>query len=506
MDNSKNLNTIFLETVDIEQNALDMLDEKLARKYMCIPIKILDKSTIYIAICDTLNLIALEDIKISTGMNPIAIHAEYEDIKKAIDRYYGYKNTISIAKELHNQSEIKIKKESIYNFETSDIDSSPSVKFVNSIIEQSVSKRATDIHIEPYSQYLRIRVRIDGQLQEMIRTDTLSINGIVARIKIMSKLDIAEHRKPQDGRIDMDIADSHLDLRINIVPTIYGEKVAIRIIYCSDNFISKNNIGFFEQDLQKFNRLLMNTSGIILVTGPTGSGKSTTLASAIRDMNTENINIVTVEDPVETKIDGINQINIDKKAGLDFQNILPYILRQDPDVIMIGEIRNSETATIAMRAAITGHLVLSTLHTNDSISSILRLIDMGVEPYMVAAAVKGIISQRLVRKLCTKCCQEIELSDSECDILKINRNTKVKKAVGCNYCNGTGYRGRFAVYEIFIIDEKIRYAISNKAEYEDIKNTAILNGMTSIYDNTLKNILNGNTTVEELYRVAYFQN
>lgn len=504
----KDIKVIDLKNYDLDIRAVEKISESLAKKHMLIPIKIIDENSLLIATNDPLNMLSMDDIEITTHMRPIPILAELKDIREAINIHYGSTKAISIAAEFEKELEEKKKKNGLkleYEQSELDISNSPAVKLVNTIIDQAIIKNASDIHIEPFDKYLRIRIRIDGQLHEILRTDISTLNGIVSRIKILGKMNIAERRIPQDGRIGIKFEDIPIDLRVSILPTIYGEKVVIRLIYNANTIISKENIGFFKEDLHTFNKLLMNTNGIILLTGPTGSGKSTTLASAVKDLNKENINIVTVEDPVENIIDGVNQIHVNSKAGLDFPQLLRSILRQDPDIVMIGEIRDCETVDIAIRAAITGHLVLSTLHTNDAVSSISRLIDMGIEPYMVASAVRGVVAQRLVRQVCKFCAKEIEISIEDSAILKIPMGTKIKKAIGCKQCENTGYKGRFAVHEIFMITSQIRQMIAKNISDDDLKKTAIKNGMYTLWDNTLKNVLNGKTTLEELYRVAYIQ-
>ncbi len=507
LNNKSNSNFVELKDFEFDLKAIEKISETIAKRYMIVPIKILDNS-ILIATNDPSDLFVLDDIKLITNLKPIPIYCNLQDIKEAINIYYGAKKINLIADEFEKELEEKKNKSSFLfenkKFETNTLNA-PAVKLVNSIIEQAVIKNASDIHIEPFNDYVRIRIRIDSQLQEILKLDISTLNGIVTRIKILGNMDISERRMPQDGHIDMKSEDLELDLRISTLPTIYGEKVVIRIIYKDKNIINKENIGFLSEDLEKFNKLIMNTNGIILITGPTGSGKSTTLFSAIKELNKENINIVTVEDPVENIIEGINQININTKIGLDFPQALRSILRQDPNIVMIGEIRDYETASIAIKAGITGHLVLSTLHTNDSISSIIRLIDMGIEKYMVATAIRGVIAQRLVRKVCSICCEDIEISKEDAKFLNISKDTIIKKAVGCKNCNYTGYKGRFAVYEINTITTDMKQAILNGFEYENLKQIAVKNGMNTIHNNTVKNIINGKTTIEELYRVTYIQ-
>lgn len=498
---SLGIDIVDLQKYDINTNAIKKIDINLAKKYNIIPIDLIN-SFIVVATNDPLNQNALDDIEMTANMKVKYMLAELKQINDFINIFYGQTKAISIA----NEFEQELKKRNIVAKDNIDLEAinSPAVKLVNTIIEQAVSKNASDIHIEPFNGYIRVRIRIDGLLYELIRIDISILSSIITRIKILAKLNIAEHRLPQDGSINIEINDIQLDLRINILPTIYGEKAVIRIFHCDEIFISKNNIGFNDDDLKKFDNLLKNTNGLILVTGPTGSGKSTTLSAAMRDLNNENLNLVSVENPVENIIDGINQINVNYEIGLDFPQILRAILRQDPDIIRIGEIRDLETAAIAIKAAITGHLVFSTLHTNDAVSAVFRLIDMGIEPYMLAASIKGVISQRLVRKLC-KCSKEIEISKEEAKLFKIQEGTKIREPVGCNYCNNTGYKGRFAVYEIFTLNEEIRQSISKNIDYSKLKDLALKNGMISIYDNTIKNIVEQKTSLAEFYRVIYSQ-
>ncbi|WP_058485230.1 GspE/PulE family protein [Defluviitalea phaphyphila] len=491
----------------IDPNAALKIGENLAKRYMLIPIKI-ENNNLIVAMSDPLNVFALDDVRITSKMEVIPVIANTKDIKQAIDRMYGANKTADIAAEFEKEIQEKLKKQAIRNNDDKseeDVMNSPAVKLVNSIIEQAIAKNASDIHIEPFEDYVRIRLRIDGQLQEFLRTEKSALNSIVSRIKILGKMNIAEKRIPQDGRIGVDLDDNQLDLRVSVLPTIYGEKVVIRLIYRKGMQLKKEQLGFFPEDLEKFSNLLKIPHGIILLTGPTGSGKSTTLATALRELNRPNVNIITVEDPVENMIEGINQVNVNVKAGLTFANALRAILRQDPDIIMIGEMRDSETCSIAVRAAITGHLVFSTLHTNDAPSSVTRMIDMGIEPYMVATAVKGIIAQRLVRKICEHCKTPVTLTEEEARALKVSKDTVVYKGEGCPLCSNTGYKGRMAIHEIMVLDSTLRALIAKGTNDEELKEVAINNGMNTLWDNARRNVLEGKTTVEEMIRVAYSQ-
>ncbi len=490
----------------IDPKAASMISESLAKRYMLIPIQI-ENDRLVVAMSDPLNVYAIDDVKLATKMEVMPVIASLADVKQAIDRMYGVSKTVSIAEEFRRQMQEKPQKKNDLDEEMDEADvlNSPAVKLVNSFIEQAIRRNASDIHIEPFENYVRVRLRIDGQLHEILKTDISALNAIVTRIKILGKMNIAEKRIPQDGRIGVTLDNNQLDLRVNTLPTIYGEKVVIRLLYRTGMQLRKEELGFCESDLKKFESLLMKPHGIILLTGPTGSGKSTTLATALRELNKPNVNIITVEDPVENMIEGINQVNVNVKAGLTFASALRAILRQDPDIVMIGEMRDTETASIAVRASITGHLVLSTLHTNDAPSSITRLIDMGIEPYLVATAVEGIIAQRLVRRICKNCKTAVHPTSDEAEILKIPKNSLIYKGKGCQACNNTGYKGRLAVHEVLVLDSSMREMIVKGANSDEIREFAINHGMITLWDNTKRNVLEGNTTVEELLRVAYGQ-
>ena len=327
---------------------------------------------------------------------------------------------------------------------------------VDSIIQHAVRARASDIHIEPFEKNIRIRFRIDGELQEIMTSSKTTHSAIVTRIKIIGRMDIAEKRIPQDGRVDMNIDNKDIDLRISVLPTVYGEKIVLRLLDRSSTILTKTQLGFSAENIRMFDKLIQSPNGIILVTGPTGSGKTTTLYAVLQELNKIGRNIITVEDPVEYRLEGINQVQVNIKAGLTFASGLRSILRQDPDIIMIGEIRDTETAKIAVRAAITGHLVLSTMHTNDSASAVSRLVDMGIEPYLVSSSVVGVVAQRLVKKICTNCKIEYKPSHSEMDLLQLNENDVLYKGQGCSLCNNAGYKGRTAIHEILLMTRELR--------------------------------------------------
>ena len=363
---------------------------------------------------------------------------------------------------------------------------------------------ASDIHIEPFETEVRVRARVDGSLQNILTIPKESQNTLITRVKLLANMNIAEKRIPQDGRILSTTDGKEVDLRVSVLPTVNGEKVVIRILSKDSALMNKQSLGMRKDDMEKLEGILQNPFGIILVTGPTGSGKSTTLYAVLNELNTIDKNIITVEDPVEFMVEGINQVNVNAKAGLTFASGLRSILRQDPDIIMVGEIRDGETAEIAIRAAITGHVVLSTLHTNDAPSTVARLEDMGIEPYLIATSVTGIIAQRLVRKICPKCAKKYYASDYEKSVLGIDPDEKMilTKGTGCPYCNGTGYKGRIGIYEILPIQREVRQAITDRKNSDEIRDIAVKEGMKTLRKACMEHVLEGVTTVDELLRVA----
>ncbi|PYG85649.1 type II secretion system protein E (GspE) [Ruminiclostridium sufflavum DSM 19573] len=493
-----------LEKYNIEKLACSSVPESIAKRYGLIPIKI-DKGILTVAMSDPLNVFAIDDLRIYSGLEVQPVIASSESVVKAIDKYYGADKAMKAVEEFKKEhSTLKINSEAVTEQSEDEVNNSPAVKAINSIIEQAVRSRASDIHIEPFETYINIRYRIDGQLNVIMRPDIDIMPAISARIKIIGGMNIAEKRLPQDGRISIEVDGREYDLRVSILPTIYGEKIVIRIADKNAFVLSKEQLGFNEYEVTQFTNMLKNPHGIILVTGPTGSGKSTTLYSAISEINRQDINIVTVEDPVECMIEGVNQVQVNTKTGMTFAASLRSILRQDPDVIMIGEIRDRETAEIAVRAAITGHLVLSTIHTNDAPSSVLRLIDMGIEPYMVSSAMVGVIAQRLVRRICPNCIEQHPATDEEMEILGIAGERPVlSKGRGCPMCTFTGYRGRQGVYEVITVSRKHKEMINNRCSEGELKDYSIKNGMMTLRENLIKKVLAGETTVSELVKTAY---
>ena len=500
-----------LERIEVDIEAVQKIPENLAKRHKLIAYKIDHDNKLVVAMSDPLNIVALDDIKICSGLDIVPNIAPQEDIIKAITKFYSSQKLDKVVKEYKKAIEAEAKEIHDTSKEIHDtgIADSPIVKLVDNILEQAIGRRASDIHIEAQEKYLKIRFRVDGEMQEFMRQDMELHQAVLARIKIMSNMNIAEKRVPQDGRISMKFDDEEYDMRVSTLPTVYGEKVVIRINSKSTFVKDKSVLGFFSDDLEKFSDILKNPYGIILVTGPTGSGKSTSLYAALKDLNRDNVNIITVEDPVEAKVEGINQVQINAKAGMTFASALRSILRQDPDIIMIGEIRDSETAQIATTAAITGHLVLSTLHTNNAASSITRLVDMGIEPFMVGASVKGIMAQRLLRKICPKCTIEYEPDQAELKLFKdealFNSNEKIKfsKGEGCAYCGYTGYRGRIGIYEILTVTNKIERLINANANADEIQTAALQEGMSTLQRSCMRRVFVQQTTTAEMIRVVY---
>lgn len=491
---------IDLNRYSIDYRIATIIPESIARHYTVIAVE-MDGDKLKVAMKDPENMFALDDLKLVTRLEIIPLIASESSILKLINQTYISAQTSNIV----NQVEKQVREEYKQTIEeTASHQDDPIIQLVDNLIKRCILQGASDLHIEPFKEYVRIRMRVDGQLQEMMHSPKETLNKLTTRIKLLAGLNIAEHRLPQDGRMSKMTGDQQVDLRISILPTIYGEKTVIRFIYQNGMKLELEDMGFYPSDYEKVICMLNNPNGILLLTGPTGSGKSTTLSAALRLLNKENINIVTVENPIENVIEGINQVETNSKIGLTFAVALRSILRQDPDILMIGEIRDSETSSIAIRAAITGHLVLSTLHTNDAASSILRLIDMGAEAYMVGTAVKGVISQRLVRRLCNHCKTKHVVTASESCLYKIPEGTVIYEEKGCSSCANTGYQGRMAIHEVLYIDSDLQDMISSgHSTTKKIKEEALKKGMRTLWDNALYNVLQGNTSMKEILKVAY---
>ena len=501
-----NIEFIDLQVEEPEENVRDLIPEEVMRKYTLVPMRY-DKNNagvIQVAMADPMNILAMDDINIITGKQVEPYLANASDIRAYFDRVFGKKQAQNIA-EMYKKEQGLVQEESEEEkLRKEDVENAPIVQLVNSIIEQAARQRASDIHIEPFEESIRVRYRVDGVLREVIEYDKSLLGAITARLKIMSGMDISEKRKPQDGRITIIVDNREYDIRVSNLPTVYGEKVVMRLASKEGFKKQKSDLGLTPTDLVKFDNILKNPHGIILVTGPTGSGKSTTLYTALSSLNSEEVNIITVEDPVEANIDGINQVQVNNKADMTFANALRSILRQDPDIIMIGEIRDSETAEIAVRASITGHLVVSTLHTNSTANSISRLADMGVEPYLIADSLVGIIAQRLVRRLCE--CKKPRLATAEeKEELAVDPSEDIVlyEPCGCKMCDNTGYKGRIGIYEIMTITPKIKSMIARGKSADEIKEQAIEEGMSTLKASAAKYVLDGTTSMSEMVKVTY---
>ncbi len=493
-----------LEKTHIEPGIPRLISEKLARRNQLIPIK-LEEDLLTVAMADPLNIFAIDDIRIATGKRIHPVIASKEDIQNAIGLFYEKESAERALEEFDDTYTTDLFEE--LDEETlANIESAPVVKLLNSIIRQAIKLKASDIHVEPLEKSLRVRFRIDGELQEIMNPQKTSLSAVVTRVKIMGRMNIAEKRVPQDGRVEMEIDGHDIDMRIAVMPTVYGEKVVIRLLDRSTVLLDKHELGFSDENMETFERIIRHPHGIILVTGPTGSGKTTTLYTVLQELNRINSNIITVEDPVEYRINGINQSQVNIKAGLTFASGLRSILRQDPDIIMIGEIRDTETAQIAVRAAITGHLVLTTLHTNDTVSTISRLMDMEIEPYLISSSLVGIMAQRLVKKICSNCKEAYEPDYIEKKMLDLENGSVIYRGKGCNACNHTGYKGRTGIHEILPVTDKIKTMIDQRESLDKIKQEALSEGMVTLRYSCKELVLKGITTVDEMIKMTYSLN
>lgn len=491
-----------LDNFNINIEATKLISEKLANRINAIPLKVVSDK-IYVAMSEPLNIFDIEDIEMESGKKAEVLLASKVQIKYAIEKYMG-RRSAEKAVEDFNKENLTIEDFNEINEEIDiNVRNSPVVRLINSLIRQALKMGASDIHIEPLENRIRVRVRIDGDLHEILTPSKQTQSALVTRVKIMSGMNIAEKRLPQDGRIEMKIDDTVVDLRISVLPTVYGEKIVMRLLDRGNFLKTKEELGFNPENMDIFDAILEAPNGVILVTGPTGSGKTTTLYTALNELNKMNKNIITVEDPVEYKIEGINQVQVNNKAGLLFSTGLRSILRQDPDIIMVGEIRDEETAEIAVRAAITGHLVISTLHTNDAPSTIMRLQDMGIKPFLISASVRGIVAQRLVKRICTNCKEEYKASEIEKNLLGVEFDVTLHRGCGCPKCFNTGYSGRIAIHEILKVDKAVREAIQNSKSIDEITKAAEKGGMMSLKENCRELVLSGITTIEEYSQVVY---
>ena len=494
-----------LQNTEIPQEILDLVPANVLKKHRAIPFEYSpdNMNVLRVAMSDPMDIGAMDDINIITNLQVEPVVATMGSVMLALDNYYGQAEVNSALEEYTREKESQIvEQEDMYS---EDVNNSPIVQLVKGMIDQAVRQRASDIHIEPMERQVRIRYRIDGALYEKAVYSIRLLPAIVARVKIIGGMDISEKRKPQDGRITQFVDRKEFDIRVSILPTVYGEKIVMRLTSKNALTKEKSQLGLKADELKKFDHILKHPHGILLVTGPTGSGKSTTLYTALSELNKEDVNIITVEDPVEANIDGINQVQVNTKANLTFASALRSILRQDPDIIMIGEIRDQETASIAVQASITGHLVVSTLHTNSAASTITRLADMGIEPYLIADSTIGVIAQRLVRRLCPECKRKKKADAEELELLQMepDADVTVYEPCGCPRCDGTGFKGRIGVYEIMEVSQSLKSIISKGGTAEDIKNKALEEGMSTLRMSATRYVLEGITSVQEMMRVSF---
>ena len=487
---------IDLSNYIIEPDIVKLVPEDFARKYKLIPV-FLNENTLTVAMVNPTNVFIVDELQRTTKFNVEPVLAEELDIRHTQDQCYG--ETASLQKIIASVDKSKLVEEALG-------EEAPIIKIVNYLILQAVQSKASDIHIEPDEKSLTVRYRIDGILHRQPSLPKDLAMAIISRFKIIAGLDIAEKRLPQDGRILMKAANKEIDFRVSTCPTVHGENVVLRILDKSNLLVGLDSLGFLARDLNLFEELINSAYGIILVTGPTGSGKTTTLYSAISTLNKEDVNIMTVEDPIEYQFPGIRQVQINPKAGLTFASALRSFLRQDPNIIMVGEIRDLETAECAVQAALTGHLVFSTLHTNNAPTAFTRLIDMGVEPFLISSSILGILAQRLLRKVCEKCKESYTPTEEVLKTLgledKIGQNITFSRGKGCRLCNKSGYKGRIGIFECLKVTPSIQQLVLKKFSADEINTQAIKEGMVTLRKAGLDNLLSGITTPEEVVRVT----
>ena len=495
-----------INAVQIDENVLKVVPKELVQKYKAMPIGYNpdNPNMLQVVMSDPMDLMAVDDISIASGMQVEPLLGFEDEIENVIGKFYGSAEAMEAAEAY--KLEMGANADDTDDAYADEVDNSPIVLLVNQIIEGGVRQRASDIHIEALESNVRVRYRIDGALKQVMTYELSILPAISARIKIIGGMDIAEKRKPQDGRITIIVDRKEFDVRVSILPTVFGEKTVMRLTSKDGLTKPKSGLGFTPQEIEIFDGILSNPHGIILVTGPTGSGKSTTLYTSLSELNKEEVNIITVEDPVEANINGINQVQVNVKAEMTFAAALRSILRQDPDIIMIGEIRDGETAQIAVQAAITGHLVVSTLHTNSAASTVTRIIDMGIEPYVAGDALVGVIAQRLVRRLCTSCRVPRLADDDEKVVLGVEDpedDVVIYEPVGCPLCNDTGYSGRIGVYEMMPVSKALQAVIARGATADVIEKQALEEGMSTLKMSAARHVLNGTTSIAEMKKIVY---
>ena len=480
-----------------------LVPKSLAQKYDVVPVK-LEQNELYLAMADPLNFVAIEDIKRVSRKRVVPMISTQTGITRAISTLYGTEGAARAIEQMRQEMGTDASAAGAGYQLSGDDQAAPTVRLVSTILERAVVEKASDLHLEPRETDMRVRMRIDGVMHESLTVPKELQASVISRIKIMGGMDIAERRVPQDGRSTVYAGDKNVDLRISTLPTIFGENIVIRLLDKDGGLVTKESLGLRAEDAAVYESLIHSGSGVVFIAGPTGSGKSSTMNSMIHELNSETVNLITLEDPVEYNIDGVNQVQINERTGMTFANGLRAILRQDPDIIAVGEIRDGETAGIAMRAAITGHLVLTTIHTNDSVATIDRLRDLGVEDYLITAAMRGVISQRLVRRVCPHCREEYTPAAEDLAALRIpaDAGTKFYRGRGCSQCFDTGYRGRIAVFEILNIEGAVKSAINAGAGREEILRAAKNAGMKTLSESSRRLIAEGVTTVEEVRRAV----
>ncbi len=504
MEKQKDIPYAELSDRYLDPGLADYLPENIARRHMVVPLE-RDGEQLKVAMSDPTDLIAIDDIERVSGFNIKPHFGAPGELRKALDWIYA-DESIDVGELLEDfdRREQEEEEEDFAEDELREmVEEAPIVRLANSIISRAFQKEASDIHVEPEEDHIRIRYRIDGVLHEEMKAPKASQRALVSRFKIIADLDITEHRVPQDGKIQMNVKGYEIDMRVSTLPTVHGEKVVIRLLSRDTELLDLENLGFSDDNLETLRNLIRKPHGILLLTGPTGSGKSTTLFASMNEIKDASLNLTTIEDPVEYQVEGIYQVQARPKAGLTFARTLRSILRQDPDIIMVGEMRDSETAEIAVRAALTGHLVFSTLHTNDAVSSVTRLVDMGLPPYLVSSSVIGVVAQRLVRRLCPECKREAELTAEDEAFLAPEKVEQAYTSEGCQKCGHTGYEGRMALQEILELESEIKEMIANEADEEKLKRKALSKGMTTLKKDGIRKLREGKTDVEELKRIMF---
>ena len=502
---------IDLTKVNIPTELASVVPKNIAKQYQVVPVRV-KKDELYLAMSDPLNFYAIEEVRKAVRKKVVPMVAHRQSVERAIQILYGNEGAARAIEEMKREAaagqgnDTAVQDTSFVANQIDDsVNNAPTIRLVNSIIERAVNERASDIHLEPHETEMVVRMRIDGLMRTILNVPRDLQSSVISRIKIMAGMDISERRIPQDGRFNVRVKDRDIDLRVSTLPTVYGEKIVARLLDKTGGNLTKENIGLSGHDTEIFDRMIKCRSGVLLIVGPTGSGKTTTMYAMIGELNKPEVNMVTLEDPVEYNIDGVNQVPINEKTGMTFANGLRAILRQDPDIISVGEIRDGETAEIAMRSAITGHIVISTIHTNDTVGVIERLEDIGVEPYLVASALRGVISQRLVRRICPRCRKAYTPDDGELAELGLpsNSNEQFYRGEGCPDCFDTGYRGRIAVFEMLEITPKVRRMIADGASRLEIEDELKKpgSGFVSLRDNAIRLVREGVTTSSELMRV-----